>query len=384
MSLLIERPETQTKQRLAIIDTDVHPTVRLTDAIILDNLSERWRTYIQRYGLGNLATEHQIPTQREFTHRLDALDEDGLVAHDPLFTRQQLLDEYDMSGAVLFDASALMMTHGGNNFPEQLNFELTRVYNDAHAEVWLKADPRYYSVIHVPVEFPLEAVKEIERVKNGPMGDRFVSIGLEPRTEYPIGNPKYWPIFEAAEHYNIPLTFHTSPGRRMTGSGPATFYYEWHSGFPLRNYTVASSFIFEGVFDRFPNLHLSLIEQSWSWAAPFAWRMDKSWNMMRDEIPDLQRMPSEYMKEHFYFATQPMEEPENLEDYLGLQQQFESVFGTDRLMFSSDYPHWDFDSPYESVPPTLPLETRRKIFGENASRLYGIKLLPDTGVVIDS
>ena len=33
----------------------------------------------------------------------------------------------------------------------------------------------------------------------------------------------------------------------MTGVGPVNYYFEWHSGFPLRNYTIASSLIFEGV-----------------------------------------------------------------------------------------------------------------------------------------
>jgi predicted TIM-barrel fold metal-dependent hydrolase len=77
-----------------------------------------------------------------------------------------------------------------------------------------------------------------------------------------------------------------------------------------------------------------------------------------------------------------MEEPEHLEDYLKLHDQFETFFGQDHLMFSSDYPHWDFDSPYESVPQSLPLETRRKILGQNASALYGIPMLEGTGISV--
>ena len=43
--------------------------------------------------------------------------------------------------------------------------------------------------------------------------------------------------------------------------------------------------------------------------------------------------------------------------------------GFDRIMFSSDYPHWDFDDPFLALPPTLD-EQRRKIFCENARTLY--------------
>jgi predicted TIM-barrel fold metal-dependent hydrolase len=43
-------------------------------------------------------------------------------------------------------------------------------------------------------------------------------------------------------------------------------------------------------------------------------------------------------------------------------------------MFSTDYPHWDFDSPTHALPRSLDLETRRRILAENASALYGISV----------
>jgi predicted TIM-barrel fold metal-dependent hydrolase len=125
---------------------------------------------------------------------------------------------------------------------------------------------------------------------------------------------------------------------------------------------------------------IALIEQAWSWAPPFSWRLDRSWEMLRDEVPDLQRRPSEYLAEHFWFATQPMEEPEDAAEFEALLGMFSDVIGPEHLMFSSDYPHWDSDSPYESVPSYLPEDVRRKILGENASALYGIHLLAGTGV----
>ena len=84
---------------------------------------------------------------------------------------------------------------------------------------------------------------------------------------------------------------------------------------------------------------------------------------------DLQRAPSEYVREHFWFTTQPIEEPEKLQ---WLPEVLERSGVGDRLMFSSDYPHWDFDSPLEAIPETLPETTRRKLFYQNACRLYGL------------
>ena len=139
--------------------------------------------------------------------------------------------------------------------------------------------------------------------------------------------------------------------------------------------------IFEGVFERFPKLRVGLIELAWSWAVPFAWRLDHAYEMFRSELGHLPRKPSEYLAEHFWFSTQPMEEPERLEWFDDVYQLFEDTLG-DKLMYSSDYPHWDFDEPMQ-LPQTLPTETRRKILGENASAMYGIPLLENTGLMVD-
>ncbi len=41
------------------------------------------------------------------------------------------------------------------------------------------------------------------------------------------------------------------------------------------------------------------------------------------------------------------------------------------LMFASDYPHWDFDSPTHAFPK-LPELLRQRIFHENARLFYGL------------
>lgn len=369
-----------TAKRMPVIDVDVHPTVYPTDRVMTERLSPRWRDYLDMIGLRDTSTESRIVPQREFTHRLDAIDPSGRPATIPDFTRRQLIETYDMSGVVLGDAAGINLTKGDSNFPAQLGQELCRAFNDVHRDIWIMDDPRFYASINVLLEDPAEAVREIKRCKEGPFGDRFVQVVIDLRSEYPIGNPKYWPIFEACEHYGIPLGFHTSPGRKMTASGPISYYFEWHTGFAMRNYSVASSLIFEGVFDQFPSLRVAMIEQGWSWAVPFAWRLDSAWSLLRKEVSHLQRKPSEYLFNHFWFATQPAEEPEQPDQVSAVLDMFFSEFGEEKLMFSSDYPHWDSDSPYESVPTTLSADTRRRILGENASALYKIPLLLGTGV----
>jgi predicted TIM-barrel fold metal-dependent hydrolase len=96
------------------------------------------------------------------------------------------------------------------------------------------------------------------------------------------------------------------------------------------------------------------------------WRLDKQWERMRSEVPHVKRPPSEYISENVWFTTQPIEEPENNRHLLDTLRWV----GTDRLMFSTDYPHWDFDDPrYAFKVPLSPTE-RAQIFRDNAKRVY--------------
>jgi uncharacterized protein len=78
------------------------------------------------------------------------------------------------------------------------------------------------------------------------------------------------------------------------------------------------------------------------------------------------RPPSEYMREHVWYTTQPMEEPETPKHLLDIIRWI----GADRLMFSTDYPHWDFDDPRSAFKVRLPEEVEHAIFRGNATALY--------------
>jgi predicted TIM-barrel fold metal-dependent hydrolase len=64
-----------------------------------------------------------------------------------------------------------------------------------------------------------------------------------------------------------------------------------------------------------------------------------------------------------------MEEPDNPQHLL---QMIDMMGSEEMLLFSTDYPHWNFDSPLRSLPSSIPLELRRKIFSENARQFYGL------------
>src|SRR5918912_205421 len=123
----------------------------------------------------------------------------------------------------------------------------------------------------------------------------------------------------------------------------------------------------EAVFERFPRLKVVLVEAGFAWVPPLAWRLDKIWHRMRDETPHLKRPPSEYIREHVRLTTQPMEEPQPRKHLLDTIEWI----GWDRLLFATDYPHWDYDDPAHALPAGVGEQERRMFFFENAAKVYG-------------
>jgi len=75
-----------------------------------------------------------------------------------------------------------------------------------------------------------------------------------------------------------------------------------------------------------------------------------------------------------YYSTQPMEVPQDLSI---LEATFKMINAETQLVWSSDYPHWDFDLP--SVIYDLPFleeQAKRNILGANAARLFGLDTRP--------
>ncbi len=126
------------------------------------------------------------------------------------------------------------------------------------------------------------------------------------------------------------------------------------------------SLILEGVFERVPNLKVVLVEGGLAWAAALGWRMDRQWKKLKQELPHLKRAPSEYIRTNVWFTTQPIEEPEPRSQ---LAEAFDWI-GWDRVLFATDYPHWDFDDPAQALPIQMTEAQKQAVFRENAMKVY--------------
>jgi predicted TIM-barrel fold metal-dependent hydrolase len=154
-----------------------------------------------------------------------------------------------------------------------------------------------------------------------------------------------------------------------TVSGQPSYYFEYHAGYPQGAHAQLTSLVVEGVFEAFAPLRYVLQESGFGWVAPLMWRLDRSWRQLRGEVPHLRHEPSHYIREHVYFTTQPIEEPERPEQFAEILKDLRM---DDHLLFATDYPHWDFDAPDLAIPRTVGAEIRAQIMSGNARRLYNL------------
>ena len=117
----------------------------------------------------------------------------------------------------------------------------------------------------------------------------------------------------------------------MTSSGYPSFYIEEMTEHATCAQVMVTSMIMEGIFERWPELKIVLIECGFGWLPALGWRLDKHWKRLKDEVPHLKMAPSEYIRKHFWVTTQPMEETENPDHLLEVM----NWIGMDRIMFSS-------------------------------------------------
>lgn len=363
-------------QRAPIIDCDVHN--RFKDAklsALWPYLSRAHQEDVREWGINLPGVGYLNGGDRGY--RGDSWPAGGgFPGSDLELMREQLLNAYNVQYAVLLGQELRPLSTLPN---ADYAAALAHAYNDYLIEEWLSIEPRLRGAMLIATQDVPQAVREIERVGRHPA---IVEVLVSNGARLPYGNRYYHPIFEVCEALGLPFALHTgSEGAGINGqpsvAGYGSYYVENRQVRPQGYQTHIASLIFEGVFERFPKLRVVFVEGGYSWLAPFLWRLDADWRSLRQQTPWVKRPPSEYVWEHLRFTSQPLEEPDHPSHLLEI---FKWNRADRTLMFSSDYAHWDFDSPTDAFPP-VPDDLKRRIFYDTARELYGLAASPAAPLV---
>ncbi len=355
-------------QRPTKIDADVHNAIARPQDM-LPYLPRVWHEQWLSVGPGYSGGWHSpVGVMRK-----DAVPPNGgTPGSDPQHMLKHHLDRYEIDYAILTGSGILGVSL--NPDPDYGNV-VASAYNDWLVETWLKASPKYKGSILVNHSDPqAAAAAEIDRMA---ANKNMVQVIMCSGSRMLYGQRYYHPIFEAAERNGLPVAVHPgTEGRGIAGaptpSGYPTRYMEWHNILPTNYMAHVNSLVCEGVFEKFPGLKFVAIEGGIAWLPHLMWRMDKNFKALRDTAPWLKKLPSDYIRNHIYVTTQPIEESDNPEH---LNQIFDMIGADHAIMFSSDYPHWDFDNPEMALRP-INRELRQKILCDNAMELYGLHEKP--------
>jgi predicted TIM-barrel fold metal-dependent hydrolase len=250
---------------------------------------------------------------------------------------------------------------------------IARAYND-----WLhdfcQADPaRLLGAGMISVYDIGDAVEETHRVVEE-LKFRAVFVRSNIVNGKTWHDPYYEPLWTTLEDLRIPLGFHEASRSRSRQSGEC---FEPNFGLrrvyaqPFEQMLGLGSFLAGGILQRHPGLKVAFLEANCSWAPWLLWRMDEDYELEGDLfMPELTMAPSDYFRRQCYVSVEPDEAP---------ARHMIDDFGSDRLVFSTDYPHGDSRYP-KAVESFLKLplsdDDKRKILWANCARLYSVNERP--------
>jgi len=343
------------------IDCDLHPAMPGAGAL-LPYLDEYWCDQLTNRHIDRTAFNlTSYPPNAPLSARPDWRQASGAPGGDLAMIRAQALDPFGTMFAicnVLHGAIAL--------FNEDMAAALCAAVNDWTAHELLDREPRLRASILVPMHNPTLAVAEIERKAED---RRFVQVLMLAMGEMLLGRRIYWPIYAAAEKHGLAIGIH---------AGSTYHHAPTAAGWPahrLEDYVAQStafesqllSFLAEGVFQKFSALKIVLIESGFTWLPTLLWRTSKTWRGVRPEVPWIDRPPADIIRERVRLTLQPVDAPGGEPQVLA--RTLAHIGSDAMLLFSTDYPHWQFDGE-DVLPEGLSDEAVRKIMIDNPLDTY--------------
>jgi uncharacterized protein len=249
----------------------------------------------------------------------------------------------------------------------QVEVALSWAYSRWLTEEILPHDSRLKTMIYLPYNDPEASLRFVREFAEKPGVVGFMVTSARYR---PVHDNVYVPVYRELEERGLTLGFHAIYHQQERVFEGMNKFLSVHAlGFILYNMVHMINIVMNGIPERFPNLKILWIEQGLAMVPFLMQRLDNEYMMRTSEAPLLKKKPSEYMRENFWYTTQPLENG-NLE---ALELTMKMVNAETQVLFSSDYPHWDFNLPSMIWDlPFLSEAQKRRILGQNAKELFRI------------
>jgi predicted TIM-barrel fold metal-dependent hydrolase len=293
----------------------------------------------------------------------EKVDDDGVPREVTLSRRA--IDALSLDYQVFFPNALLFL---GMHPVREMEVELSTAYNRWIVEHVLPQEPRMKAMIYLPFNTPEAAERTVKRFLGQPGVAGFVVTS----TRYaPVHVNEYMRLYAMLEEAGAPLAFHAHHNWQNEYTKQLNRFISMHAiSFVLSNLIHLTNWVINGLPVRFPKLKVVWIESGLAWVPFLMQRLDHEFLMRTSEAPLLKRLPSEYIREMF-FTMQPMEAT-NLKL---LEGTFEAINAETQLLYASDWPHWDFDTPARLFDlPFLTDRAKRNILGYNAARVFNLEI----------
>ncbi|MBI4529039.1 MAG: amidohydrolase [Deltaproteobacteria bacterium] len=341
-----------------VIDADGH--VFEKDSELHDFLEGRYR------GMPRFETYSFFPSLDGW-HRGSSVP--GKDHETPASRWLEFLDELGIQMTVLYPTAGLAL---GLSQDTEWACAVARAYNSWISEKFVRQSQRLQAVALLPVQEPVEAAAELRRAKKelGLVGGLLPAVTVLHKG---YGHPDFDPIFQEAERLDVPLAVHGAPSRGMGFDFFDKFIQVHTLEHPFAILIQFTHMIFEGLFERFPNLRVAFLEAGSGWIPYMMDRMDEEFEKPhRRQAPALTKTPSEYIRSGQIWTTCEVEE-KTLPHVL-------RRFNPGCVMWPSDYPHERLPDMFKrDIPEFLKRtditdEQKRLILYENPKRFYRLEI----------
>jgi predicted TIM-barrel fold metal-dependent hydrolase len=351
---------------ITIVDTDVHVDDTLPN--MLPYMSGHHRKRLEAVLEADFRGEPGASMRNMIAHIAYLGSAYGKPPRAKLATKRELVERMQrgvIDYSILFPSELLPIGY----LPDpKWAASLATAYNDYMLETYAGERGIKVALVVAP-QVPEQAAAEIDKhADNSAVVAVCVpDVGVNP----PIGDQKYWPMYEAADHHRLPIAFHgiealIHDNYPLRVSHFPTLMQVHSMGFPFTAMLQVMSVVCQGVPVRFPQLKYCILEAGLTWMPFIMYRLDTGYRQYRTEMPALERKPSEYIRE-WHIATHELEDLPRRGDLAALIKLYQ---GENTTMWASDWPHLERDLLAGFMRYDLTPELRRKVLGGNAFTFF--------------